>query len=179
MNSPEPAVATAFRQSEAVLSKDELAGIGSVAAESTYLENAIEAMIWMLAGIDENTGTIITGNLMLMNRIDLLGKLGNYRLSDEGHKEHLKSLLTRMREAAKERNYIVHGEWTKNGYITLGDMFRGTYDEPAMARRANNSSALPFPAAKIPSTVEKLATLRGELIQFFAHAFPESFGSRN
>jgi hypothetical protein len=51
---------------------DQLEAIGMVATEWSYLESIVEAAIWNLAYLDENSGAAITTHLNMPIRLDML-----------------------------------------------------------------------------------------------------------
>ena len=59
-------------RSEIILTKEQLAAVGSAAIECTYLEQQLELVVWRLSGLDEHRGPQFTANMQLKSRIDTL-----------------------------------------------------------------------------------------------------------
>lgn len=108
---------------------EQLEAIGMVATEWQRLESIIDAAIWSLAGIDEDTGLAITTNRNVPNRIDILRTLFHLRRGDGPAVEQLSKLCHQIRhELSRKRGEIVHAEWVRGEYgspLTFSVQARG------------------------------------------------------
>jgi hypothetical protein len=166
-----------FRYSTSILTKDQLAAIGSVAVESTFCEHLVEVLIWSLSGMDEPQGKYFTQGIQLNNRLDLLTVLGKQKLNDEKEMEEFTKIISQLKLANNDRNSIIHGHWrskAKNMLMLLAMGPEGFPPATATKRRLN-SEPLKFSATQIEATAVKIANLHRELLKFSTVAW--NFGA--
>ncbi|MES2281367.1 MAG: hypothetical protein V4542_08135 [Pseudomonadota bacterium] len=130
-----------FLQSHRVLPEDGLALIGSIAMEATYAEQVIEEVIWGLLDVGREKGFHITSNMMMGNRIKLLNNLGMEVLTGK-LKVEFKGLIDKLDEAAKKRNTVIHGYWTKDYHDLITHVLgKDKPGDGVIAIRRNKSGA--------------------------------------
>lgn len=160
--------------SETILTQQQLAAVGCVAIESTYLEQVLERFIWALAGLDEKAGIHFTHKLSVGPRIDLLRELVLSKL-DAQYRDEFGALIGRLKESNERRNTIVHGAWitTVSNVMVLWRDGPEKYD-PALARRRRiGKPDLEFSAVEVIKVAEALSDLRYDLMEFFDQAMPD------
>jgi hypothetical protein len=165
--------------SRQLLTTEQLASVGCVAVESTYLEAELEELLWKLAGMDEARGVHFTRNMQMKSRIEMLWILGRQRLPEGGEGlDELKRLTEWLKEANVERNTVIHGYWNVDAQDvrSFGSWRRQNVDErtPAFAEK-RNIGKLPtkFSAANIEAVSEKIGSLRFMLTTFLLEHMPE------
>jgi hypothetical protein len=157
-----------FRLTTQILTKDQLASIGSVVVESTYLEGFVESLIWDLSKLTPEQGKFFTHSLGLDSRLDLLASLGKPRIRSAKKKTEFTSLISRLKTVNRERNLIVHGLWETSGAGVLAVICEGPENHaPATAKKRRlNSAESTLSAANIEKTSRRLGEITAELADF-------------
>jgi hypothetical protein len=89
--------------SEAMLTVDQRAAIGTVAVETTYLEFAIERLIQRLLGIAEHAQAgLLTDRLGLTQELDALHELGHATLSDDTQRAEWSAYISNLRNVGRQ-----------------------------------------------------------------------------
>lgn len=101
-----------FVLSRQILKPDQLAALGSVVAESTYLESLVDSMIGHLARLTESQRNIILKRAMLHVKLEVLRELGDLKLKSAPRKSDFLKLISRLMAHNDERVTAVHGVWT-------------------------------------------------------------------
>jgi len=91
---------------------DHLKAMGLITVNFSLLENTIAFIIWLLLGLDQQTGQIITSELSFRRLLELFSSLCRNKKNDKVTLEKLKTLLKRIEHAEQERNKIIHSMWT-------------------------------------------------------------------
>ena len=154
-----------------MLSAAHLKGIGTVAAEWTYVEIMLEALIWQVAGIDNERGYCVTTHITSETRINILESLADKRLVTPGLKNELKDRIADLRRLRTERNNIVHSIWMnpKAGMLPeeLSPRKRGRKPTPQSVKVTAKGTVkiinTPYSSRKIMSTAEEISTLHGTM----------------
>lgn len=84
--------------------------IGNCIALWSYVEQAIEEMVWAFLRIGIEEGRIVTARLDARHKMMLLDQLGHRHLKKEDLPEFL-SVLPRLEDLYEIRNMIAHGQW--------------------------------------------------------------------
>jgi hypothetical protein len=116
--------------------------IGMVASEWSYLESIVDAAIWNLAGINEETGRAVTTHVPLPTRFHMLESLFRLRQGDAAADALRSDIETIRNTIMPQRNEIVHGLWV------LGD-FGSPMIHTVKARGRVVQSKAGKPAGKI------------------------------
>jgi hypothetical protein len=160
-----------FMMSTLILTKDQLAAIGSVAIESTYCEKLVEEIIWNLAGLDEDKGKFFTQPIQLSNRLELLSDLGKQKLSDQKEIENFRIIISDLKIATSNRNTIIHGHWswseTSKDFFTLWREGPEKQPPAAASKRRLKNDPVTFSAADIQDVAVKISRLTAELNSFY------------
>lgn len=91
------------------ITDDHLQGIGSVTVAWSFLEGAIERMIWELAELSTNRGICITSHMSMNMRLDSMCALANHKYPDSDIATKLNELSNNIRsELSGKRNEVVH-----------------------------------------------------------------------
>ncbi|MGH8803641.1 MAG: hypothetical protein ACREXN_02745 [Polaromonas sp.] len=164
-------VRSSVRLSTVILTKDQLAAIGSLAIESTYCEQWVENLIWFLCKLEEPQGKQFTQNIQMKSRLELLCNLGKPLLASESEKTEFVSLISQLKEANNDRNTIIHGSWgtaTKN-LLTVMREGPENHSPAIVTKRRPNKPPITMQATDIEKAAVRIADLTGQLIQFAAH----------
>jgi hypothetical protein len=102
--------------------KSHLEAIGATAAQWARVESVMELMICGLYEINADRGLVLTSNLSLNSRLDLLRILANNAVDDKLIRERFVAAVNRIADVYGERNKMVHGIWKRT-------------DKPGVARR--------------------------------------------
>lgn len=98
--------------SETTLGAEQLASIGMVAVEATYLEFHVQRLIERLLGIDNHPqSSLLTDRLGYAQKLDTLNELGRTMLQDDKQREEWSAYMANMRRLIEDRNVIIHGIW--------------------------------------------------------------------
>ena len=165
--------------SKQFLTDDQLASIGSVAIESTYLEVQLEQVLWKLAGMDEAYGVHFTSNMQMNSRIELIWTLGQQRFPEGSEaRKDFKSLVEEIRAANVERNTIIHGYWMVEASDWRAYRAWKSKDEqtrtPAIAeKRRVGKEPIRLSAADIEAVAETISALQTMLITFLMEHAPD------
>jgi hypothetical protein len=166
-------------QSQIILSQEQLAAVGCVAIESTYLELHVEAVIWMLSGLDAKRGPQFTGKVQLGNRLELLHSLGGLVLAGAKIVE-FSSLVSDLKDSAAKRNTVIHGTWTSQSSDYLQLLADGPEKHPparATKERPNKGPAT-ISATEIMSIAQGIAGRRARLGRFVHETWPDGWRER-
>jgi hypothetical protein len=94
------------------LSTDQLAAIGSIAVESSYLEDYIEELIRRIAHFDDDLASVFMPKSMMRNKIIILKLLASRNLKRKKKKaKFIDNLLDRIATANSDRVSAIHGIW--------------------------------------------------------------------
>src|SRR2546423_4663272 len=91
------------------LRRSEIYSIGLIAIHWSYLEHAIEQLIWVILELNTSTGRAITSDLQMRGRLKMLRKLIDAKhppMSDV-----IQNLTKTIQSLEDDRNLIVHGIW--------------------------------------------------------------------
>lgn len=158
------------RVSVAILTKDQLAAIGSLAIESTYLEHLVENIIWEISELEPDVGKFFTNGVQLNNRLELLNSIGRQLLKDKGEAlDQFSKLISDLKIANANRNTIIHGYWTHSTKNFLQLLRDGPEKHPpAIAtKRRLNSEPIKFSAEDIDAASKQIHELYVNLFNFF------------
>lgn len=95
--------------------------IGKITVHATLLEDKIAQFISAIVGIKDRKGLIITSELSIKQRINILYSLYQEQYEDDVVKcKKMREILGRIDQASNERNNVVHAIWGagENGYVT-------------------------------------------------------------
>lgn len=95
----------------AVLHTTQLAALGSVVAESAYLERLIEVIISLLANVDQGTREIFLHRAMIGAKIDLMAELAKRKLKTKKRKVQFENIVSNINRCNEQRIVAVHGIW--------------------------------------------------------------------
>jgi len=105
------------------VSEEQLAAIGMVAVEWSYLESVLDAAIWNTAQFwDRAIGEAITAHLSVRARVDMLATLLNLHVSayasyspddQENFRRKFAALSKRVFDLNGNRNALVHSRWVR------------------------------------------------------------------
>jgi hypothetical protein len=99
------------RSSKLFLKEDELASLGSVAAESAYLESIVDDGIKDISRLSDAQFEIFTGKTMLGTKLDMLSSLGELRIKSQKRKKRFREIISRLKHLNNERSQAIHGLW--------------------------------------------------------------------
>jgi hypothetical protein len=83
---------------------------GKAIIEWTYIEKAIEEVVWRFLRIDIDEGRIVTAHLDARHKMLLAKQLADRHLKDED-KEAFLEVLGHIDDLYAERNLVAHGQW--------------------------------------------------------------------
>lgn len=151
-----------------ILTKDQLAAVGSVAVESTLCEELVESLIWNLAKLTEEQGKFFTSPLNMNSRLELLSSLGKPLLRGDAKRAEFTKLISDLKEANAARNTIIHGKWQTSGVGVIQVMQDGPDQHPPaiVKKRRLNSPPATKSASEIEAIALTLARLTSELDLF-------------
>jgi hypothetical protein len=152
-----------------ILTKDQLAAIGSVAVESTICEEQVDELIWRLSGMKEIAGRFFTHTMSMQPKLDLLAELGKPQLRSEKRLKEFTKLISDLKEANLARNVAVHGKWLTNGTGVFQVLEDGPEaHSPAIAHKLSKKGEVTAQksAADLQSIAKLLARLDGDLRSF-------------
>jgi hypothetical protein len=98
--------------SRITLKPEQLAALGSVVAESTYLESLVDSMIGYLAKLTDKQRNILLNKAMLNAKLEILAELGAMRLKSTRRKKVFSKIISELKSNNSERIIAVHGVWT-------------------------------------------------------------------
>lgn len=100
--------------SQTILSQEQLAALGTVVAESTYLETFVDLMIGALTGLKEDKRRLLLDKAMLQAKLEILAELGAMKLKSKRRKKTFAKLIAELKANNAERVTAVHGIWLPN-----------------------------------------------------------------
>lgn len=140
------------------LTADQLEAIGCVAVEAAELDLFIEAMIWRLCEMDEQTGRIFTDSPQLSAKLSILADLTKLRIQTKELLEEFELINGNLSNAITDRNTVLHGQWIP-----------GAFGAPATAQRIKRKQAN-IPKIQADQTMSKalnISTSHRALRSFF------------
>lgn len=97
---------------EIIMTEPQLAAIGMVVIESTYLEQLVERLIWWACKLEPKQGKFLTTRIQMDSRLDLLSDLAKPKITDPTRLEVFTTLISDLKNANNDRNVVVHGLWS-------------------------------------------------------------------
>jgi hypothetical protein len=98
------------------LAKDDLAILGEIAVSMSSLEYTADASIWVLLGLGEKMGLMVTGPLSLSQKTEMLYALSK-TLSDT-EADTLNKIIKEIDLVRPERNRKLHAIWNVDSSMT-------------------------------------------------------------
>lgn len=161
-------------KSEFILTQSQLAAVGCVAIESTYLEQEAAIIIWSLLGTDAERGHQVTVALSSTARFELISTLLKQRDLPPQIADAAAKLFARIRAANGQRNTIIHGDWTtsvKNFFLLMRD--GADKHPPAKATNNTRRDSTSITADQIMTVARELSECRTELVDLIDRALSE------
>lgn len=157
-------------RSEVVLSDAQLRAIGCVAAESSYLDDVLDAYIAILCCLDAHDFRVMTEGMQLQSKVEKLRVLTKARIKTEFEIEH-RQLFDEIKEAITDRNNVVHGSWSVERLRQVKDeagVIRWVAEGEAFARRKKRGKVGTelFKPKDIMDTARRIAGANLGLIHF-------------
>lgn len=99
-----------------------LAHIGSIAAESAYLERYIETVLYGLTKMTREVGHVVIERTMFDGKVDLLNQIGKTKLKARPKKlARFTEIISDIKASNSERVIAVHGVWLpQSPNLTMG-----------------------------------------------------------
>jgi hypothetical protein len=91
--------------------KEHLTAIGLITINFSMLESTIASGIWLLSGLDQKRGQIITAELSFRALVALFSSLYREQTNDSTKLEELDTLLRKAMSAEEKRNILSHSLW--------------------------------------------------------------------
>lgn len=155
--------------SEDVLSKNQLYAIGCVAVESSRLDQTIETWIWIICGLDEDTGRLFTDRAQLDGKIGMLRDLVKARIKGASARAAFKRITDDLAMAVPRRNTVIHGEWLSEPEPLKRLPARSNYPV-AIRMKRDQKNIPPVHATEVMAIAKNLAHLHARLQMFcFEH----------
>jgi hypothetical protein len=152
-----------------LLSQEQLAALGEVAANSAELEWMLGfVLMWCLRLNGTQTRAII-GDAMLHRRITLLEVVGDENLPDQAFKGELKKLIERMKDLSSNRNTVIHGTWgAKGAHVGFEDSLDMEFGNkrPESIFADNPKNARKYSAEELRQLADDLDNVRNDLWNF-------------
>ena len=154
--------------SQVILTPEQLQAIGSVAVETSYLEEWVELLVWELCGFDEDTGRIFTEKMMLDAKVGLLSDLLTPRINDKAVMAEFKEIFDSIKDDIPKRNTIIHGQWgSKDARVSLFNLASGRIPSDSVAvRKRRKSAPVPVLAKDVIKIAQRIAGHRKKLMRF-------------
>ena len=155
-------------RSEIILTRDQLAAVGAVAIECTYLEQQLELVIWRLSGLDEYRGPQFTANMQFKSRVEAFQALGRMVLPETVDAD-FQSLIRELHECAIQRNHVIHGTWVAGADEILEIWADGAETHPPAnaVKKPKYKPAQTMAATDIETVACRIATARERLGRFY------------
>lgn len=150
--------------SQEILDDDELKAIGCLALEATFLENFTDGCICTLCDLDNATGELFIGQIMIRKKIDLLKKLTKSRLKTQAAKDEFQKIYDKITDSITKRNTAIHGTW--EGLYNLSQLLDPAPRLPAL-RIATRKKGDPLHSKDIMKIAEGFADQLSELKTFY------------
>lgn len=156
-----------------------LAAIGSIAAESSYLERYVETMLYQLTKLTRETGQHIIEAGMLGGKLDLLALIGKAKL--KSRKKRLKQfsdLMSEIKHANTERSIAIHGLWYPPHENYLRAIHFGEpWPAPAVAtkRGKGDGKEVKLEAKRAVKLAEQISDLHWQIHDFAEETWPNLF----
>jgi hypothetical protein len=97
--------------SSASIYKDHLKAIGLITVNFAMLESAVASCAWLLLGLNQVKGQIITAELSFKGLVALYSSLYRDGTHDSIKLAELDRLIKRVKQAENKRNVITHSLW--------------------------------------------------------------------
>jgi hypothetical protein len=152
-----------------LLSQDQLAALGEVAANSAELEWMLGFIVMWCLRLNGTQTRAIIGDALLGKRITVLETVGDENLPDQALKNEFKVIIERMKELSGNRNTVIHGTWGPKGthikFEDSLDMEFGT-KAPENVIAENPKNARKYSAEELRQLADDLHTVRIDLWDF-------------
>ena len=158
------------------LSEDQLAAIGSIAVESSYLESSIDEIICRIAHFDDDLASVFMPNAMMGHKITIIKSLAARSLKTKKKKlSQFTQLMEKVASINSERVAAVHGLWEPPPSRPSGMMafFNNLPpDWQATAKNPRKQNAQPLQAARLEHIAAEISKLHLVLHYFALKEWP-------
>lgn len=139
--------------------------IGNIAAQWSNLEYRIAIVIWILLGLKEETGKIVTGGLDMLPRVNMAIKLSRHLKCPRNLIDTLVKIRMELQDSLQEeRNRAMHGIQFSD---SNGDL------EVEVHRGKGGWNRRPLSISSLNQTGKRLHELSNELTEAIAKAAPK------
>jgi hypothetical protein len=97
--------------SQQILTEEQLAALGSVVAESTYLESLVDIVIGRLAHLTKPQRVALLRKAMFQSKLEIMAELAEAKLKSVSRKKKFAVIVSRLKAANSTRVNAVHGIW--------------------------------------------------------------------
>jgi hypothetical protein len=101
------------------LLKSELRLIGLIVQHWSYLEHALEKVIWEALRVDHTVGRCVTEDIQFRQRSKMVGKLIATKYASMS--KVWNNTASTLKDLEEARNLIVHGLWQRKEGVPHGD----------------------------------------------------------
>jgi hypothetical protein len=98
-----------------LLSQEQLAALGEIAANSAELEVMAGWVLMYILKVNHAQLNVILGEVPLTKRLVMLEELGGDALEEQALKDEFKNIVDSMRKSVQDRNTVIHGSWDAKG----------------------------------------------------------------
>lgn len=162
-----------------ILTPAQKQAVGEVALTSAVLDHSLDSLIRWTCNFKDEVGDLFVGSLQISGKLDLFSKLVSTKkkLSKRQAKK-LEFLKGTIASNIKDRNTIIHGQWSRWGtkpMIKLRDIFKyvSAPDPVAKHRTAKSKTTRMMKAANIEIVAKRLRVCDELLWRFWADNFLE------
>jgi len=151
-----------------------LAAIGSIAAESAYLERDIETMLYKLTKLPREIGQSIIEKPMMDAKTDLLRAVATAKLKRRPKKvQRLEELVSKIKHCNTDRVTAIHGIWTRQ--ITRSPSGGRQFGPASATKRTKGGSERNLPASRAQKVALDISEAHWDLYDFAEETWPRLF----
>ncbi|HTE14915.1 MAG TPA: hypothetical protein VK642_07535 [Burkholderiales bacterium] len=161
------------RLSISVLTKDQLAALGSIAAESTYLENLVDVVVSDVSGLNDEKLKIMIPSIMMQGKLEILKEFGLLKLKSKKLKINFSILIGELKHTNSERNQAIHGYWIDpqrgtGGLISsaMGNSIQSQIGD-AVAIQLRHKKTPALSSKRLEAIAVEIAATRTKLFKFW------------
>jgi hypothetical protein len=153
-----------------------LAAIGSIAAESAYLERFIESMLYRLTKLSREVGRPLVEKGMLDAKLTALQEVSRAKLKRRPKRmKRLDSIISRLRTSNTDRGIAIHGVWIHEVTWAPGLIGMPTFGPPRASKRKGTHPDATMRAERAMKLATEIYDGHKELHDFAKETWPLLF----
>lgn len=158
------------------LTPELLAAIGSIAAESAYLERFMETVLYSLTKLDRDIGKPMIERGMFDAKAQLLREVGAFKLKRRAKQcEAFLTIMSAIMSSNSDRGTAIHGIWLRRPKFGGGWLDFGWEEPTAHKRGRPGKPDIAMTAQRAMDVAREISEAHHDLHEFVYRTWPRQF----